>query len=109
MRYGQIERPELEHIAPIKEPSTNPHGYDEYTEEFKTQYIDCLGNYLLLSKSHNSSIHNDPFPIKHKDYIHLEQQREVGHMVSNSGNEIWSRELINNRKKIIIDFILTSC
>jgi len=68
VRFNQIERPELEHIAPTIEPEKKPHGYDEYDEEFRNQYLNCLGNYLLLSKSHNASIHNDSFPVKHTDY-----------------------------------------
>lgn len=109
LRYDQIEDPELEHIAPIKEPEKKPHGYDEYDEEFRTQYLNCLGNYLLLSKSHNSSIHNDPFLVKHKDYLYLEQQREVRDLVPDPEKEIWSKELIRIRKEKIIRFIMDNC
>jgi len=61
LRYDQIERPELEHIAPTTESEIKPHGYDTYDEEFRTHFLNCLGNYLLLTKKHNASIHNDSF------------------------------------------------
>ena len=108
MRFEEIERPELEHIAPTTEPSKKPHGYDNYDEVFRNQYLNCLGNYLLLSGSHNESIQNDPFPIKHADYRYLEQQKEVQNMVDPSKG-IWSRELIKTRKEKIIRFITDNC
>lgn len=102
-RFDKIESPELEHIAPQTE---NPEsGYADYDEEFKQQYIDCLGNYLLLSKSHNCSVGNKPFADKRNSYNHLAQQREIQNMTSE--NKVWTKELINQRKnKIITDFIL---
>ena len=108
LRYEGIVKPELEHIAPTTEPNNKPHGYDVYDEEFRNQYIDCLGNYLLLSKEHNASISNDPFIRKHKDYEILAQQREVKAMVPNPETEIWGRDLISKRHKIIVDFIMNT-
>ena len=67
-----------------------------------------MGNYLLLSKSHNASIQNDPFRKKHVDYIYLEQQKEVQNMVDPS-KEIWGRESIKTRKEKIIRFIMDNC
>ena len=109
LRYDQIEKPELEHIAPTTEPNTKPHGYDVYDDDFRTHYINCLGNYLLLTKSHNASIHNDPFPKKHKDYTWLAQQREVQNLVADPNTEIWSKELIQIRKEKIINVIMRNC
>ena len=109
LRYDQIKRPELEHIAPTTEPETKPHGYDTYDEEFRTQFQDCLGNYLLLTKKHNASIHNDPFPKKHQDYKWLEQQREVQELVPDPNRGIWSKEIIQKRKEKIINEIMRNC
>ena len=106
LRYDQIEKPELEHIAPTTEPSSKPHGYDEYTQEFRNQHIDCLGNYLLLTKKHNASIKNGQFFKKHQDYKWLEQQREVQNLVPDPHTGIWSKEIIQERKSKIIDFIM---
>ena len=101
-RFDKIEKPELEHIAP---QTDNPEsGYDKYNEEFVNQYINCLGNYLLLSKSHNCSVGNKPFADKRNSYNHLEQQREIQRMTIE--NIQWTRELIQSRKEKIVEFIM---
>ena len=105
-RYNQIVLPELEHIAPTTEPEKRPHGYNDYDEEFRNQYLDCLGNYLLMSKSHNCAIGNIPFAEKRASYNHLEQQREIQDLVPEEG--IWSKEIIQMRKKRIIAFIINN-
>lgn len=101
-RFDKIIKPELEHIAPQVE---NPEaGYDDYDDEFINQFRDCLGNYLLLSKSHNCSVGNRPFREKRNSYNHLEQQREIQRMTAD--NETWTKHLIQERKEIIIEFIM---
>ncbi len=102
LRHDDVQRSELEHIAPKTE---NPDGgYPPYDDEFQQQYIDSLGNYLLLSKSHNCSASNSPFSVKRASYDHLAQQREIQKMTE--GNEFWGREQIGARKAKLIDFIL---
>lgn len=105
-RFDKIESPELEHIAPQTPTNGEPiaAGYCEYDEEFKNQYIDCLGNYLLLSKSHNCSVGNKPFKDKRNSYNRLGQQLEIQNITSET--EIWDKEKISLRKKKIVDFIL---
>jgi hypothetical protein len=101
-RFEKIVSPELEHIAPQTEnPET---GYDKYDEEFINQYIDCLGNYLLISKSHNCSIGNRPFLEKRTSYTYLAQQREIQDLTKDE--VIWNKEKIDNRHKKLVDFIL---
>lgn len=105
IRYDSIENAQLEHIAP-QNPSGNPveNGYCKYDEEFRNQYLDCLGNYLLLSGSHNGSIGNNPFEKKRETYNQLRQQIEVQQMTE--ADRRWDKEKINERKKKIVDFIL---
>jgi len=101
-RFDKIISPELEHIAPQTE---NPEaGYDTYDEEFINQYINCLGNYLLLSKSHNCSVGNKPFAEKRASYTYLRQQREIQEMTKD--NPTWTRDLIQKRKEKIIQFLV---
>lgn len=103
-RFDKITSPELEHIAPQTEnPET---GYDKYDEEFIHQHINCLGNYLLLSKSHNCSVGNKPFADKRASYTYLEQQREIQEMTSE--NPTWTRDLIQKRKEKIVQFLMTN-
>jgi len=103
-RFDSIFSPELEHIAPSTEPKQKPHGYDNYDEEFRNEYLNCLGNFLLLPKSHNCTIGNVVFSEKLKTYGNSEQQREIQNLVPE--NEIWSKELIKQRKETIIKFIM---
>ena len=103
-RFDNIESPELEHIAPTTEPVLKPHGYGEYNDEFRNEYLNCLGNYLLLSKSHNCSASNNTFPIKRKDYTYLAQQREIREMTKET--QIWDKDKISFRKDKIVKFVL---
>lgn len=105
-RFDKIISPELEHIAPQTPTNGEPlaAGYCEYDEEFRQQYVDCLGNYLLLSKSHNCSVGNKPFSDKRESYTHLAQQREIQQMTEQL--QMWSKQFIDQRKTKIVDFIL---
>jgi hypothetical protein len=103
-RFDKIESPELEHLAPSTEPAVKPHGYGVYDEEFTHQYLNCLGNYLLLSKSHNCSVSNNHLKDKIETYNHLAQQREIKGFVTESG--IWDKEAITNRKTKIVKFVM---
>lgn len=101
-RFNKIVNPELEHIAPQTEnPET---GYDNYDEEFVNQYINCLGNYLLLSKSHNCSVGNKPFADKRNSYNYLQQQREIQRLTSDSPT--WTKQIIQTRKDKMVKFIM---
>ncbi len=107
-RFDSIEKPELEHIA----PTTSSHygrGYDCYSMDigYQETYINCLGNYLLLSKSHNCAIGNIAFSKKRETYIHNKQQREIQQLVPEDG--VWGKEVIQKRKEKIIRFVLSQC
>ncbi len=106
-RFDRIISPELEHIAPTTEPESKPHGYDNYDEEFKKQFLNCLGNYLLLSKSHNCAVGNIPLTKKLETYTHNKQQLEVKGLVPNK--RIWSKQIIQKRKDNIINVIMSNC
>ncbi len=105
-RYDKINRPELEHISPQTPTKDKPlaAGYSKYNEEFIQEYLDCLGNYLLLSKSHNCSVGNKPFKVKRASYEYLAQQREIQNMTENEGK--WTKKLIKKRKDKIVQFVL---
>lgn len=102
IRYDALINPHLEHIAPQTE---NPEsGYCEYDDEFKNQYIDCMGNYLLLSAHHNISIGNVPFEQKRETYTQLRQQQEVRDMTET--DHYWDKDKIKTRKDKILKFLL---
>jgi hypothetical protein len=99
-RYSDIKRPELEHIAPSTEPTARPHGYGTYDEIFKGEYLNCLGNYLLVSKSHNCAVGNIPFAEKLATYQHNAQQREIAKFAS--AGSVWDQDAIQVRHDKIV-------
>lgn len=107
-RYDSIIHPHLEHIAPQTEPNIKRHGYGNYNKDIFKNGIECIGNYLLLSENHNTSIGNSPFSDKLSTYIHLEQQRKLINFVENRESPKWNEKAIHKRLNEIVDFILTT-
>lgn len=105
-RNNDIQRPELEHIAPTTEPAASPHGYGAYDETFKSKYLNCLGNYLLVSKSHNCAVGNIPFVAKLVTYQHNFQQREIAKFVSEGS--IWDQDAIQVRHDKIVAVLMAA-
>ena len=103
-RYDDIEQPHLEHIAPQTENTEEDNGYCTYDEEFKNHYLECLGNYLLLSGSHNISLSNGKFQIKRDSYKYLLQQLEVQKMTEQ--DKLWDKEKIRQRHSKIVDYLM---
>jgi uncharacterized protein with ParB-like and HNH nuclease domain len=108
VRFDCIAKPHLEHIAPrTKNDEKEANGYCEYDEEFRNQYVDCLGNYLLLSAPHNESIGNRSFvDVKRPTYTQLRQQVEVYQMTEK--DRTWNKEKIAERKEKIIKYIMNN-
>ena len=104
MQMEQIVSPELEHIAPQTPSEGIPiaKGYCEYDEEFKNMYLDCIGNYLLISKSHNCSIGNVSFADKISSYNVLAQQREIKEIAKDK----WDKDDIKKRHDKIVKFVV---
>lgn len=102
--FESIPEKHLEHIAPQTKTNDNPAsaGYCEYDEEFYNSYLNCMGNYLLLSGKHNESISNGPFNVKRATYTQLLQQREIQDMTPDI---IWDKKKISERLNKIKDFI----
>tara|TARA_R110001583_G_scaffold9203_4_gene43650 strand:- start:22672 stop:24363 length:1692 start_codon:yes stop_codon:yes gene_type:complete len=110
---GNIEREQIEHISP-QTPYDDQiaSGYDvneenEYEDDFLDEYLNCLGNLMLISGSHNSSIGNRPFSEKLKSYVKnplLNQQAEIKEFAD---GKKWTKESIDERHhKIIEEFAL---
>jgi hypothetical protein len=104
----------IEHISPQTPPGIQiESGYDvdgqnQYTEDFLEKELNCIGNLMLISQSHNSSIGNKPFGKKLESYNKnplLNQQAEIREFLI-SNNISWKKESIEKRKKKIVDFAL---
>ena len=93
-------------MAPSTEPKLQPHGYGTYDEEFRNQHLNCLGNYLLLPKSHNCSVSNNPLKDKLESYDRSYQQREIKNFITET--ELWDKEAIANRKTKIVNFVMNN-
>ena len=104
LRYDDIKQPHLEHIAPQTENQEPDNGYCHYDDDFRNQYLERLGNYLLLSGSHNMSLSNGKFQIKRDSYKYLLQQLEIQKMTEQ--DKLWGKEEIHQRHKKIVDYLM---
>ena len=110
---GSIDNEQIEHISPQTPTDGEPLeiGYDitdegDYDEEFKNDYLNCIGNLMLISGSHNSSIGNRPFSEKLESYNLnplLKQQAEIKSFVDKA-NPKWGKQAIDDRQEKIIQF-----
>jgi hypothetical protein len=112
-----IDKEQIEHISPQVPPNGQAieSGYDvdvnnQYSDDFISNKLNCLGNLMLISGSHNASIGNKPFEEKFTSYSKnplLNQQAEIKVFSKNeSGKQIWKEESINERHKKIVDFAI---
>lgn len=102
-RYDSVEKSQCEHIAPQTENGSRQSGYCHYDDDFRDNYLNCLGNYLLLSGHHNESIGNIPFEEKRATYTQLLQQQEVRDMTVQ--DHLWDKGKISMRKERIVSFV----
>ena len=111
----EIENEQIEHISPQTEPSeVIAAGYDvdennSYSEAFREKYLNCIGNLMLISGSHNASIGNKAFPEKLNSYIAnplLNQQAEIKDFVDLDKIE-WKSAEIQKRMDAILKFAYT--
>lgn len=110
-----IENEQIEHISPRVPPEGEDlaSGYDvdennEYSQEFKDKKLNCIGNLMLISGSHNASIGNKPFEEKLESYKSnplLKQQAEIPEFLTEGSTE-WKTKQIDDRKKKILDFVI---
>lgn len=111
-----IDNESIEHISPQTETSEEKitSGYDvekdgHYSEDFKEEYLNKLGNLMIISISHNSSIGNKPFSDKLFSYTKnplLRQQMEIKNYVKDNENPHWGKDEIDARHQSLISFAL---
>lgn len=110
-----IENEQIEHISPKVPPEGEAlaSGYDvdennEYSLEFKDKKLNCIGNLMLISSSHNAAIGNHPFEKKLESYKSnplLKQQAEIPEFLE-EGSNLWKTKQIDKRKIKILDFAI---
>jgi hypothetical protein len=109
-----IRNESIEHIAPQTPTNGNSvaNGYGIYEDKENSQegivsgnWINSLGNLLLISQALNSKIGNKPFSEKLKEYGEanlLNQQKEIKTFVSDKNNPVWDKKAIEKRQGLII-------
>lgn len=112
----KIPKEQIEHISPQTEDSEwIAAGYEVdknnfYSEEFAEGWLNCLGNLMLISGSHNASIGNKPFADKLKTYKEnpiLKQQFEIASFLDeNRKKPKWDSYAISRRHEKILEFAL---
>jgi len=110
-----IANEQIEHISPQNPTNGQPieTGYEvdsnnKYSEEFISKYLNCVGNLMLISGSHNASIGNKPFKDKLETYNQnplLNQQAEIKDFSIKENNEyVWKSKSIEARHNVIVSF-----
>lgn len=113
---GAIENEQIEHISPQRPTNGEPiaSGYDvdeknEYPEGFADKELNCIGNLMLISGSHNASIGNKPFSDKcgsYKSNPLLKQQAEIPEFTENNINKWGATEIWKRHDKIVNKFAI---
>lgn len=104
----------LDHIAPQTEnDEERAGGYGVYNDiEHKEngivsgEWLHSIGNLVLASRSHNSSMGNNAFKIKLKTYAEtnlLMQQKEIRDLFEDEVNPIWDKQKIEDRGNSIVN------
>lgn len=91
-----VEKLEVEHILPQKWQNI---GFGDWDERTHGQYLEQIGNKILLSKDKNIKCGNDFFSSKQAEYKkeNLKEVKELG----SRENKIWSKADIEARNKAI--------
>ena len=121
IKYSDVVKVEnIEHIAPKTPTDGEPvaHGYGDYVVQDSPEngidsgnWLNCIGNLMLISESHNKSIGNCPFADKLSSYETLsllKQQLEIKSFATEGpgGELIWDVPAIQRRKKKMIETAL---
>jgi hypothetical protein len=105
-----ISNESIEHIAPQTPTNGNPveNGYGIYDDNENLtdginsgQWLNRIGNLMLISQKHNSSIGNRPFKQKLESYGKdnlLNQQKKIADYVLDKSNPVWDKNAIEKRR-----------
>jgi len=95
----------IEHVAPRTENMSEDNGYEKYDTDFIDNYLNSIGNLLLVTQNHNICLGNEKFSTKLESYKNspMFHHREIEKFVKNN---MWTKESIEERKNKIIDFVI---
>ncbi|MDP3026713.1 MAG: DUF262 domain-containing HNH endonuclease family protein [Nanoarchaeota archaeon] len=99
----------VEHIASQNpKVTTSEIKFEEFTEDFKENFLNCIGNLTFDPQSANSSKGNKSVPEKNNKYFvraPFMTQNELCEFIKEGK---WTRESIKDREKKLIDFASNS-
>ncbi|WP_417508538.1 DUF262 domain-containing protein [Methylophaga sp.] len=112
-----IENEQVEHISPQNPTNGEPieTGYEvdennQYTDDFISEKLNCIGNLMLISGSHNASIGNKSFDDKLSTYKNnplLNQQAEIKNFAKTEDSRpVWKGVSIDERHQRILSFAI---
>lgn len=119
IRESSIKNAQIEHISPQNPTNGEPieTGYEvdennQYSDDFISNKLHCIGNLMLISKSHNVSIGNKSFNEKlstYKSNPALNQQVEIVKFAKKEDEKfVWKSESIDERHIKIVDFAMNN-
>ena len=112
--YGDvISNESIEHIAPQTQPESLDNGYGIYDDKenpeegiVSGEWMNCVGNLMLMAGRQNSSLGNCLFSQKlqvyGKDNL-LNQQKEIIEFVTDKENPVWDKASIEKRYYKILE------
>jgi uncharacterized protein with ParB-like and HNH nuclease domain len=110
-----ISNESIEHIAPQTPTDGKPveNGYGTYEDKenpiegiVSGEWLNCVGNLMLISRIHNSIIGNRPFKLKLESYGKdnlLNQQKDIVKYVSDESDPVWDKTAIEKRKNEMLE------
>lgn len=116
VQYSDVMSNEsIEHIAPQTQNTLPEPGYGVYEDKenpndgiISGEWMNCVGNLVLMEKNQNSSLGNKPFNEKLKAYENdnlLYQQKEVKEFVTDKDHPVWDKDAIERRFNKIISAV----
>ena len=110
-----ISNESIEHIAPQTQANPLENGYGVYEDKenpeegiVSGEWMNCVGNLMLLAGRQNSSLGNRPFADKLQVYGRdnlLNQQKEIIEFVTDKEHPVWNKSSIEKRFNKIVSAV----
>ncbi len=110
-----ISNESIEHIAPRTQDNPLENGYGVYENEenpeegiVSGEWMNCVGNLMLMAGRQNSSLGNRPFADKLQVYGRdnlLNQQKEIIEFVTDKEHPVWDKSSIERRFNKIVNAV----
>lgn len=104
--FPPIRKIRIEHVLP-RNPADDSQWWDDFSEDEHEQWLNKLGNLVILSRTKNSKLGNREFDDKKSRYFDssLASYYNVQTVMS---EEEWSPSIIENRQQKYVDLLVKS-